>query len=60
MDKVTFGGRPFKNSVKVDGGVVSAFSLQIKLVLCLKVVPEIVSLSHSMVVQLGKFSGPEK
>lgn len=33
MDKVRFGGRPFKHSVKVDGGVVSAYSL----VLCLKV-----------------------
>lgn len=60
MDKVRLGGRSFKNSVKVGGGVVSAFSLQIKLVLCLKVVPEIVLHSHSVVVQLGKLNGPEK
>lgn len=60
MDKVRFGGKSFKNSVKADGEVVSPFSLQIKLVLCFKVVPEIVPLSHSIVVLLGKFSGPEE
>lgn len=29
MDKVRFGGRSFKKSVKADGGVVSDFSLHI-------------------------------
>lgn len=36
---------------------ISLFTL---LVMCLKVFPEIVPLSDSAVVHLGKFSGPEK
>jgi len=60
MGKVRFGGRSFKNSGSVDGDAVSAFSLQIKLLLCLKLVLEMVPLSHSVAVQLGKFNGSEK
>lgn len=53
MGKVRFGRRSFKNSGRVDGDAVSAFSLQIKLVFCLKPVFEIVPLSCSVAVQLG-------
>lgn len=58
--KVRFGGRSIKNSGRVDGDAVSALSLQIKLVLCLTFFLEIVPLSHSVAVQLGKLPGSEK